>query len=145
ARFAYLVGTPPACGRRRDSRSCGTRCLLLSERRNAEVPHSLEPVHGHVATESWLGYRSEFDFGNDRLYAASVRGAPGELSAAHAPARQGDVDGSNSPRWAGPVVELCEQFQLQLDEQLYLCGRCSASAAERYHHQDHRMVRQHNC
>jgi mono/diheme cytochrome c family protein len=37
-----------------------------------------------------------------------------------------------------------EQLQLQLDEQLHLRRRRGSGVAERHHHQDHRVVRQHD-
>ena len=40
--------------------------------------------------------------------------------------------------------QLCRQFQLQLDDQLHLRGRCGAGVSEGHHDPCHRLVRQHH-
>jgi hypothetical protein len=51
--------------------------------------------------------------------------ASGEFPAAHASARQGDVDGSDPAERHHADVEPCEQFQFQLAQQLRLRRRCA--------------------
>ena len=66
-----------------------------------------------------------------------------ELPAAHAPARQGDVDGSHPADRPDADAEHGQRLQLQLAQQLRLRRRRGAAAAQGHDPQDHLVARQH--
>ena len=137
------VGNAHPRGRRRDSRSRGTGGLSLSERRGAEVSRRALSYLGRSADRQrvWTFRRTRSS--NASLSRAEAAGAPREFPAAHASARQGDVDGSHPAGRHDQLLSYVEQLQLQLDEQLHLRGRFGAGAAEGHGHPDHRLARQH--
>ena len=70
-------------------------------------------------------------------------GAHRELPAAHAPARQGDVDGSDPAERPDADAEPGQRLQLQLAQQLRLRRRRGAAAAEGHDPAGHGVARQH--
>ena len=83
---------------------------------------SLPARHGHR-------YPAEYEDRDLGVPRTDRGGAPREFPAAHASARQGHVDRSDSTRRHHADVELRQQLQLQLDDQLHLCRRCGSGAA----------------
>jgi hypothetical protein len=59
-------------------------------------------------------YSAEPDFRQPELHSNAASGPNRELSAAHAPARQGHVDGSHSANRSDDDAEPCKQLQFQL-------------------------------
>ena len=61
----------------------------------------------------------------------------------NAPARQSDGRGGNSAGRHHAGNQLCRQVQLQLDDELHLCGRRGSCASEGHSHPCYGLVRQH--
>src|SRR5262249_231075 len=139
ARLDVRVGHPLLRCRRRDHQQRRARDLLLSERRGAKVPPGPAP-DGHGRHR----HSAEHDQADRRLLRDEAERARRELPAAHAPARQGDADGSHPAERAAPDPQPRRQLQLQLAQQLLLRRRCGAAPGERDRAPHHRVARQHD-
>ena len=138
ARFAVRLGHSLLRGRRGDHQQRRARDLLLPERPGAKVPSGPAP-HGHRRHR----HSAEHGQGHSRLLRHEAGGARRELPAAHASARQGDDDGSDSADRRHADAEPRRQLQLQLAQQLLLRRRCGAPTAEGHGAAHHGVARQH--
>src|SRR6516164_8923388 len=141
---AHLVGTPPACCGRTDSRSRRTGRLPVSERPRAPASHAPDDVQRDrdQRRRSVARHPAEFARGDRRIPHVEAGCSIGKLPTAYALARQGDVDGSHLAGRPARDAELRGPFQLQLDDQLYLCRRCRSGSAQRHGDSRHGLARQ---
>ena len=75
-----------------------------------------------------------------QLHRVEARRHPRKFPAAHASARQGHGGGGDPAGRNRADGELRRQFQLQLDDQLHLRGRCRAGVPQGHHDSCHRLV-----
>src|SRR5262249_26477709 len=141
--LAHLVGAASPRRRRADSRPRRAGGLFVSEGRDAEISDIPDYVSRDRAIRQRDRYSAEHDRPDPGVPRVETAGAARKFSAAHAPSRKSDVDGSHLARWHYAYAELRRSLQLQLDEQLHLCRRHSSGFAEGHHHPRYRLARQH--
>src|SRR6202030_1388817 len=122
SRLAYLVGTASSFRGRRDHLSRAAGDLPLSERAGAEISHVPNVLHGkpHRGWAAFAGYPAEHDQDDGRLPCVETAGDSRKLPAAHAPARESDVHGSDLAGWQHADAQLRGSFQFCLDDELHL-------------------------
>jgi len=108
-------------------------------------PKGQEPKHAvaHPGGAWHAGHSSQHPVARRRLHAAARQRAHRKLSAAHAPARQGDDGRGDSAERPEAGDQPGQRLQLQLDDDLRLRRQRRAAAAEGHALEGHRVARQH--
>ena len=132
------VGHPLLGGRRGDYRQRPARRLPLSEGPDPRAPAGAAHHGGRRR-----GHPAQQHLRDRGLLPAAARRPRRELPAAHAPAREGDVDGGDPSERAAPAAEPRGRLQLQLAQHLRLRRRRGAAAAPGHDDQGDRVARQH--
>ena len=137
------LGSALPRGRRSDHRLGRAGRVFLSEGAGAEASRgagALQHVHRPAH-----GARHPAQSGHDHRELRHAQGerAHRELPGAHAPARQGHVDGSALSGWPPRDAEPGHRLQLQLAQHVHLHGRRGAAAAQGHAAAPDRVVRQH--